>query len=59
MLQAVCVEWALVLGLLLMDAGVVLRTVDCARAEGGVDANVMAKILQGSEELFSWAEEEW
>ena len=58
-LQAVCLEWTLVLAVLLLDAEVVHRSVARARDEGGIDGAVLSGIIRGSEELYAWAQEEW
>ena len=47
------------LGLLLLDISVVSRAMECARRQGGVDRNVLASIVQGTEEVCTWAESEW
>ena len=58
-LEAQCVEWTLLLGVLLLDTAVISRTVECSKKHGGIDGNALARIVQGAEELYTWAESEW
>jgi len=55
-LAALCVEWTVVLGVLLLDVSVLARTVETVRKQGGVEGGVFARIVQGVEEIHSWAE---
>lgn len=57
-LEASCMEWSVVLGLLLLDMSVVSRTMECARRQGGVDRSLLASIMQGIEDVYAWAESE-
>jgi len=58
-LAALCVEWTVVLGVLLLDVSVLARTVETVRKQGGVEGGVFARIVQGVEEIHSWAESDW
>ena len=58
-LAALCIEWTVVLGVLLLDVSVLTRTVESVRKQGGVEGGVFARIVQGVEEIHSWAESEW
>ncbi len=59
MLGACCVEWGLVLAVLLLDASLVNRVVQEVKVHPNVDAAVLSRVTQGYEELCDWADNEW
>ncbi len=59
MLSACCVEWGLVLAVLLLDASLVNRVVQEVKVHPSVDAAVLSRVTQGYEELCDWADNEW
>ncbi|XP_064397549.1 guanine nucleotide exchange factor subunit RIC1-like [Halichondria panicea] len=58
MLSACCVEWGLVLAVLLLDASLVNRVVQEVKVHPSVDAAVLSRVTQGYEELCDWADNE-
>ena len=60
-LESGCLEWALVLGVLLLDSGVVTSTLECMESggtrEGIVD--LVFKTASGIEQLLVWANSDW
>ena len=59
MLKAECIEWVLALATLLIDPSVVPQVVECVERVGEMEGGVAMRILQGMEELNSWAMAEW
>ncbi len=59
-LESLCVEWALILAVLLLDTSVFGRGVECVSTHAGVlDRDILTSCLQGVEELYEWAETDW
>ena len=58
-LEALCIEWAIVLGVLLLDVSVLARIVETVQKQGGVEGDVFTRVVQGMEEMYTWAESEW
>ena len=58
-LEALCIEWTIVLGALLLDVSVLTRTVEMVQKQGGVEEDVFTRIIRGMEDMYTWAESEW
>ena len=58
-LEALCIEWTIVLGALLLDVSVLARTVEMVQKQGGVEEDVFTRIIRGMEDMYTWAESEW
>ncbi len=54
MLSACCVEWGVVLAVLLLDTSLVNQMLQSVS-----DAAVLSRVTQGYEELCDWADNEW
>lgn len=60
MLESQCIEWTVLLSVLLLDSSLVAKVVDSLqKLSDGIDHSVVARVMQGSEELYTWAEAEW
>lgn len=61
MLEAGCVDWSLLLAMLLLDHTLVSRVVDsCTHATNGcLDKDMLTRNIRGMEHLRKWAELEW
>ena len=58
MLEAGCVDWCLLLAVLLLDHALIGRVV--AHSNGcQLDRDVLARNLRGMQDLRKWAELEW
>ena len=57
-MDAQCLEWSVLLTVLLMDAGLLTRVVGGASG-WGLDAMTIARCVRCFEELEDWAEAEW
>ena len=58
-LRAQCVEWTLALATLLLDASVIAQVVESVQEEGGGEGGMVGRVLQGLEDMNSWAASEW
>ena len=54
MLEAECVEWALLISIVLRDAMAVVRTINLTRASDG-----LTRLRAGLRALHSWTVHEW
>lgn len=57
-MEAQCLEWSVLLSILLMDASLLSKVVGGASG-WGLDAMILARTARCYEELFDWAEAEW
>ena len=57
-MEAQCLEWSVLLSILLMDASLVSKVVGGASG-WSLDAMILARTVRCYEELFDWAEAEW
>ena len=61
-LRAQCIEWTLALATLLLDASVIAQVVESVQEEGGGgggERGMVGRVLQGLEDMNSWAASEW
>lgn len=58
MTEASCVEWALVLAVLLRDALAVLRTTHAARASD-VTVDALKRLRRALQDICAWTDAEW
>lgn len=57
-MEASCLEWSLLISIMLRDAMAVVRTVNAARsAECSVES--MSRLRQGLQLLFFWTNSQW
>lgn len=56
--EAGCLEWALLLAVLLRDAMAVLRTTHAARSHD-VSAEAVARLMKAFQDLLIWIDSEW
>ena len=59
MLATQCVEWCVVLAILLLDSSLVAKTVQEVKGHSDVDTATLVRTVQGYEELCDWADNEW
>lgn len=57
-MEAQCLEWSVLLSILLMDASLLSKVVGGASG-WSLDAMILARTARCYEELFDWAEAEW
>lgn len=63
MVASQCIEWSMILAIVLLDATLVGRIMESVKdhQNGGwlVDKSMINRTVQGYKELSCWAEEEW
>jgi len=61
MLRAGCLDWSVVLALLLLDVSVLVQALDAYSSESDHDLELamVRHTLKGVEQLQTWAESEW
>lgn len=57
-MDAQCLEWSVLLSILLMDASLLSKVVGGASG-WGLDAMVIARTVSCYKEVYDWAEAEW
>ena len=57
-IEAQCLEWSVLMSILLMDASLLSKVVGGASG-WSLDAMILARTARCYEELFDWAEAEW
>ena len=56
--EAQCLEWSVLLSILLMDASLLSKVVGGASG-WGLDAMIISRTARCYEEVYDWAESEW